>query len=96
MGKRKSRKKTKALAKAWCHKHIIVDHVIYPGNITAVSAHVHLDGGTGPKVYGEGGSKCNPIDVYDRERGFVIALGRAATNIAVLLVEEGIAPWKEA
>lgn len=89
MGKRRSRKKSKALAKTWCHKNASQVSVIYAGPITAVAAMVLIED---VKYYGQGGSRCSRLDVYDRDRGFTIAMGRAASAIADTLVELGETP----
>lgn len=93
MGKRRSRKKLKSLAKAWCHRNTVVFTDIIAPPVVSVGVKLKYAG----QVYvGYGGARCCRLDEFNESRGRTIATGRAATAIAVQLMELGETPWKYA
>jgi len=90
MGRRRPRKKTKALAKKFCHQNVKVYTSVVANPVVAVKAKVDCCGTT---FYGVGGARCCRLDEFDEQRGLTIAAGRAATAIAMQLMEAGLTPW---
>ncbi len=87
----RSEKGSKALAKAYCHKHVRVYNRVVVDPIVAVKAKVDCCGTT---FYAAGGARCCSLDEFDKGRGLSIATGRAATAIAMQLTEAGLSPWE--
>lgn len=87
----RSEKKPKALAKAYCHKHVMVANEIVAPPVIAVMASLMCGG---KLFWATGGARCCHLDEFDVRRGLDIAMGRAASDIAMQLTEAGLSPWE--
>ena len=86
-------RQSKALAKAWCHKHARLFNSIVAPPVVSIGVTVKYAGHT---YVGYGGARCCHLDKFDEARGRAIATGRAATAVALQLIELGETPWKYA